>query len=185
MGRSVGKTVGARLGKSILELGGNNALVVSDKADLDLALRAIAFGALGTAGQRCTTTRRVIAHDSIYDELKGKLQRVWETASIGDPLEEGTLVGPLIDEAAVDNVVRALAIMKEQGGTILCGGERLEGCFMKPALAEVNADMPIVKDETFGPLLYLMRYSTLDEAIAIHNDVPQGLSSAIFTRDMM
>jgi len=185
MGRSVGETVGARLGKSILELGGNNALVVSDKADLDLALRAIAFGALGTAGQRCTTTRRVLAHDSVYDELKSKLQRVWESASIGDPLEEGTLVGPLIDEDAVDNVVRAVATVKEQGGTILCGGERLEGCFMKPALAEVTADMPIVKDETFGPLLYLMRYTTLDEAIAIHNDVPQGLSSAIFTRDMM
>jgi len=185
MGRSVGETVAARLGKSILELGGNNAIVVSDKADLDLALRAIAFGALGTAGQRCTTTRRVIAHDSIYDELKGKLLRIWETASIGDPLAEGTLVGPLIDEQAVDNVVAAVATVKEQGGTILAGGERLEGCYLKPALAEVAADTPIVKDETFGPLLYLIRYKTLDEAIAIHNDVPQGLSSAIFTRDMM
>ena len=185
MGRSVGETVGARLGKSILELGGNNAIVVTENADLDLALRAIAFGALGTAGQRCTTTRRVLAHDSIYDELKGKLQRIWETASIGDPLQEGTLVGPLIDEDAVDNVVRAVATVKEQGGTILCGGERLEGSFMKPALAEATTDMPIVKDETFGPLLYLIRYSTLDEAIRIHNDVPQGLSSAIFTRDMM
>jgi len=185
MGRSVGETVGARLGKSILELGGNNAIVVTENADLDLALRAIAFGALGTAGQRCTTTRRVLAHDSIYDELKRKLQRIWETASIGDPLKDGTLVGPLIDEDAVDNVVRAVATVKEQGGTILCGGERLEGSFMKPALAEATADMPIVKDETFGPLLYLIRYSTLDEAIRIHNDVPQGLSSAIFTRDMM
>jgi len=185
MGRAVGETVGARLGKSILELGGNNAIVVTPNADLDLALRAIAFGALGTAGQRCTTTRRVIAHDSIYDELKDKLRRVWETARIGDPLAEGNLVGPLIDEGSVDNVVAAVATVQEQGGTILCGGERLEGCYMKPALAEVAADLPIVKDETFGPLLYLMRYWTLDEAIAIHNDVPQGLSSAIFTRDMM
>ena len=184
MGRSVGETVGARLGKSLLELGGNNAMVVTENADLDMALRAIAFGALGTAGQRCTTTRRVLIQESVYDELKSKLVPVWESARIGDPLLEKTLVGPLIDEASVENVQRSIATVREQGGTILCGGEKLEGCYMKPALAEVTADMPIVKDETFGPLLYLIRFTTLDDAIAMHNDVPQGLSSAIFTRDM-
>jgi len=184
MGRSVGETVGARLGKSLLELGGNNAMVVTENADLDMALRAIAFGALGTAGQRCTTTRRVLIQEGVYDELKSKLVPVWESARIGDPLLEETLVGPLIDEASVENVQRSLATVREQGGMILCGGERLEGCYMKPALAEVTADMPIVKHETFGPLLYLIRFGTLDEAIAMHNDVPQGLSSAIFTRDM-
>ncbi|MHC4937377.1 MAG: L-piperidine-6-carboxylate dehydrogenase [Planctomycetota bacterium] len=184
MGKRVSEVVGARLGKSILELGGNNAIIVTANADLDLALRAIAFGALGTAGQRCTTTRRVIAHADIYDELKDKLVKVWQSARIGDPLDESTLVGPLIDEPSVDNVVAALARVKEQGGVVLCGGEKKEGCYMTPALAEATNDMPIVKEETFGPLMYLIRYETLDEAIAMHNDVPQGLSSAIFTKDM-
>ncbi|MEM8885583.1 MAG: aldehyde dehydrogenase family protein [Planctomycetota bacterium] len=184
MGKRVGEVVSARLGKSILELGGNNAIIVSEHADLDLALRAIAFGALGTAGQRCTTTRRVLAHASIYDELKKKLVKVWQSATIGDPLDESTLVGPLIDEGSVDHVVAAVAKVREQGGTILCGGEKRDGCFMTPALAEVPHDLPMVQEETFGPLMYLMRYETLDDAIAMHNDVPQGLSSAIFTRDM-
>ena len=173
MGKRVGEVVGARLGKSILELGGNNAIIVSGKADLELATRAIAFGALGTAGQRCTTTRRVIAHASVYDELKKRLVKIWESATIGDPLDGKTLVGPLIDEESVDNVVRAVSTVREQGGTILCGGEKQEGCFMKPALAEATHDMPIVKEETFGPLMYLLRYETLDEAIAMQNDVPR------------
>jgi aldehyde dehydrogenase (NAD+) len=184
MGKRVGEVVGKRLGKSILELGGNNAIIVTGHADLDLALRAIAFGALGTAGQRCTTTRRVIAHESVYDDLKEKLVKVWKSATIGDPLGEGTLVGPLIDEPSVDAVVAAVAKVREQGGTILCGGEKRKGCYMTPAIAEVDAKLPIVQHETFGPLMYLIRYATLDEAIAIHNDVPQGLSSAIFTTDM-
>ncbi|MHC4548312.1 MAG: L-piperidine-6-carboxylate dehydrogenase [Planctomycetota bacterium] len=185
MGKRVGQAVAARLGKTILELGGNNAVVVTPHADLDLALRAIAFGALGTAGQRCTTTRRVIAHRDIYDELKGRLVKVYETARIGDPLEEETLVGPLIDAEAVDHVVAAIATVQAQGGTLLCGGEKLEGCYLRPAIAEVPPEAPIVQEETFGPLLYLMRYDTLDEAIRMHNDVPQGLSSAIFTRDVL
>ncbi len=193
MGRRVSQVVGARLGRSLLELGGNNALVVTPNADLDLALRAIAFGALGTAGQRCTSTRRVFAHASIYDDLKARLLKVYAQAEarIGDPLDEGTLVGPLIDREAVDNVLAAIETVKEQGGTILCGGERPEGaayasgCYINPAIAEIAPDAPIVHEETFGPLLYLLRYETLDDAIAHHNAVPQGLSSAIFTRDMI
>jgi aldehyde dehydrogenase (NAD+) len=185
MGKRVGEVVAARLGRTILELGGNNGVVVSDRAELDLALRAIAFGALGTAGQRCTTTRRVLAHAGIYDDLKSRLIKVYETARIGDPLDPETLVGPLIDEQAVDMVMAAIETVKAQGGTLLCGGERLGGCYMKPALAEIPADAPIVQEETFGPLLYLIRYETLEEAIRLHNDVPQGLSSAIFTKDLL
>jgi aldehyde dehydrogenase (NAD+) len=185
MGRRVGQVVAERLGRSLLELGGNNAVIVTANADLDLALRAIAFGALGTAGQRCTTTRRVIAHEKVYDELKRRLVKAYEQARIGDPMDERTLVGPLIDEGAVEDVQKAIGTVKRQGGTILHGGERMKGCFMRPAIAEVPATLPIVKDETFGPLLYLMKYRTLDEAIRIQNDVPQGLSSAIFTRDVI
>jgi len=185
MGRRVGEVVAARLGKSLLELGGNNAIIVSEHANLDLALRAIAFGALGTAGQRCTTTRRVIAHESVYTELREKLVKVWQSATIGDPLEEATLVGPLIDPEAVANVQRSIATLQEQGGKLLCGGESLGGCYMKPALAEIGPDAPIVQEETFGPLLYLMKYSDdIDEAIRIQNDVPQGLSSALFTENL-
>jgi aldehyde dehydrogenase (NAD+) len=185
MGRRVGQVVAGRLGRSLLELGGNNAVIVTANADLDLAVRAIAFGALGTAGQRCTTTRRVIAHEEVYEELKRRLLKVYAQAPIGDPLDEKTLVGPLIDEAAVDNVLKAIETVKQQGGKILCGGERIRGCYLRPALAEVPPGLPILKEETFGPLLYLMKYKTLDEAIRIQNDVPQGLSSAIFTRDLL
>ncbi len=185
MGRRVGQVVAARLGRSLLELGGNNAVIVTANADLDLALRAIAFGALGTAGQRCTTTRRVIAHERIFDDLKGRLVKVYGQAPIGDPLDGKTLVGPLIDEQAVENVMKAIETVKEEGGKILCGGERMKGSYMKPAIAEVPKGLPLLKEETFGPLLYLIKYRTLDEAIRIQNDVPQGLSSAIFTRDMI
>ena len=184
MGRRVGEVVAKRLGRTILELGGNNAIIVTPNADLEMALRAIAFGALGTAGQRCTTTRRVIAHSSIYDDLRDRLVKVYGSVRIGHPLQEATLVGPLIDEDAVSQVVAAQERVRTEGGKILCGGARLEGCYIEPALAEVPADSAIAKEETFGPLLYLMRYETLEEAIAIHNDVPQGLSSAIFTNDM-
>jgi len=185
MGRRVGQVVAERLGRSLLELGGNNAVIVTANADLDLALRAIAFGALGTAGQRCTTTRRVIAHEKVYDDLKRRLVKAYAGATVGDPMDERTLVGPLIDEGAVEDVQKAIGTVKEQGGTILHGGERMKGCYMRPAIAEVPATLPIVKEETFGPLLYLMKYKTLDEAIRIQNDVPQGLSSAIFTRDVI
>jgi len=184
MGKRVGQVVAARLGKSILELGGNNAVVVTENADLDLALRAIAFGALGTAGQRCTSTRRVFLQSSIYDDVKHRLVKVYETASIGDPLDDATLVGPLIDEDAVANVQRSLQAVREQGGNVLCGGEPLGGCFIRPAIAEIAADADIVSEETFGPLLYLIRFENLDEVIAMHNAVPQGLSSAIFTNDL-
>ncbi|MGQ0613761.1 MAG: L-piperidine-6-carboxylate dehydrogenase [Planctomycetaceae bacterium] len=191
MGKSVGAAVAQRLGRSLLELGGNNGVLVTPNADLELAVRAIAFGALGTAGQRCTSTRRVIAHASLYDALKARLLAVYGQARIGDPLEEGTLVGPLIDKGSVATFLRAVATVREQGGTILCGGELLQGkahasgCYVRPAIAEVDATMPIVQEETFGPLLYLMRYDHLEEAIAMHNAVPQGLSSAIFTRDVL
>jgi len=190
MGKRVGGVVASRLGRSLLELGGNNALIVSEKANLDLALRAIAFGALGTAGQRCTSTRRVFAHVRVFDALRDRLVKVWETARIGDPLDPETLVGPLIDPQAVDAVREAIELVKEQGGRVLHGGEVLDGagfesgCYMRPALAEVPASLPIVKEETFGPLLYLMRYESTDEVIRLHNDVPQGLSSAMFTDDL-
>ncbi len=185
MGKRVGAVVAGRLGRTILELGGNNAVIVSPEADLDLAVRAIAFGSLGTAGQRCTSTRRVLAHDSIYDELKKRLVSVYEQAPIGDPLDDKTLVGPLIDNEAVQSVQAALKNATKQGGTIAYGGEPLHGCYMKPALVEIGHDAEIVKEETFGPVLYLMRYHSLDDALQHHNDVPQGLSSAIFTRDLL
>ncbi len=185
MGKRVGAVVAGRLGRTILELGGNKAIIVSPEADLDLAVRAIAFGSLGTAGQRCTSTRRVLAHDSIYDELKKRLVSVYEQAPIGDPLDPKTLVGPLIDKEAVQSVQAALKTATEQGGTIAYGGEPLDGSYMKPALVEIGHDAEIVKEETFGPVLYLMRYDSFDDVLRHHNDVPQGLSSAIFTRDLL
>ncbi len=190
MGFDVGKTVSARLGRSLLELGGNNALIVSKSADLEMAARAIFFGAVGTAGQRCTSTRRVIAHESIAEKLREQLLSAYKSVQIGNPLERKTLMGPLIDLPSVENVQNSIAKVKSEGGEILYGGEKLEGaeyeggCYMTPCLATVRPDFEIVKDETFGPLLYLMTYGDFEEAIAIHNDVPQGLSSAIFTNDM-
>ena len=190
MGFDVGKTVSARLGKSLLELGGNNALVVSQTADIDMAARAIFFGAVGTAGQRCTSTRRVIAHESMADKLREQLLSAYKTVRIGNPLDRNTLMGPLIDPPSVENVQKSIAKVKSEGGEILYGGEKLDGpeyaggCYMTPCLATAKPDFQIVKDETFGPLLYLMTYREFDEAVAMHNDVPQGLSSAIFTNDM-
>jgi aldehyde dehydrogenase (NAD+) len=191
MGYRVGRTVGERLGRTILELGGNNAIVVTENADLDMAVRAILFGAVGTAGQRCTSTRRIICHEKVFDTLRSRLLKAYEQVKIGDPLADGTLMGPLIDIGAVDDMMRAIAQVKEQGGTILCGGEKLSGekypggCYVTPCIAEVKNDYPIVQDETFAPLLYLIRYKDLDEAIALHNGVPQGLSSAIFTTNLL
>ena len=187
-GRHVGKLVQERFGKAILELGGNNAVIVSDQADLDIALQAVYFGAIGTSGQRCTSTRRVIAHEGVYDAFVARLRGLYDRTRIGDPLEDDTLMGPLVDKAAVDTYLEAIETVKRQGGRILCGGERLSrpgGCYVTPCLAEVPPDLPMVQEETFAPLLYLMKYRTLEEALALQNGVPQGLSSAIITNDLV
>jgi aldehyde dehydrogenase (NAD+) len=190
MGRHVATTVGSRLGKTLLELGGNNAVIVTPGANLDLAVRAIVFGAVGTAGQRCTTTRRVIAHNDILIPLKEALIRAYRQVPVGDPLVEGTLMGPLIDQAAVTTMQAALTKIKMQGGRILYGGEILSGglfdagTYVTPCICEVSRDCTLVREETFAPILYLIPYHQLDEAIAIQNEVPQGLSSAIFTQDL-
>ena len=190
MGRHVARTVAGRLGRSLLELGGNNAIIVTPSADLDLAVRAIVFGAVGTAGQRCTTTRRLIVHESVYDELASRLANIYKQIIIGDPLKEKTLMGPLIDRKAVSDMQAALKQLEEQGGKRLYGGEILSGgiyeagTYVTPCICEADVDMPIVKEETFAPILYLIKYSTLEDSIAYHNNVPQGLSSAIFTNDI-
>ncbi len=189
MGRTVGPKVAARFGRCLLELGGNNALIVSDKADLDLAVRAIAFGAWGTAGQRCTTTRRVIAHKAVHDQLVARLEKVRVQLKIGHPLQDGTLVGPLVDKLAFDGMQAALTQAKAQGGRV-AGGERAlaaehpEAYYATPALVIMPAQTEVVCHETFAPILYVLKYETLDEAIALQNGVPQGLSSAIFTTDI-
>jgi len=189
MGRAVGPRVAQRFGRCLLELGGNNAIIVAPTADLDLATRGILFGAYGTAGQRCTTTRRVIAHSSIHDELVARLERARKQLRIGDPLENGTLVGPLIDKAAFDAMQKALAAAREQGATV-SGGERAlesqwpDAWYATPALVQVKEQAGVVLHETFAPILYVMRYETVDEAIALQNAVPQGLSSSIFTNDV-
>ncbi|MFC2085838.1 aldehyde dehydrogenase family protein [Bacteroidota bacterium] len=190
MGKAVGEMVARRLGRSILELGGNNAIIVTENANLKLALPAIIFGAVGTAGQRCTSTRRLIVHDSIYETTKDKLIAAYQSLDgrIGHPLHEGTLVGPLIDQESVDQMQHALRAAVEQGGTVLHGGEQLgdeepysSGSYVIPAIVEIDGSAAIVRHETFAPILYLHRYLTFEEAVRIHNDVPQGLSSAIFT----
>jgi aldehyde dehydrogenase (NAD+) len=189
MGREVGPRVASRFGRSLLELGGNNAMIVAPSADLDLARRAIVFSAVGTAGQRCTTLRRLIAHRSIHDELVESLAKAYASVPIGDPLEEGTLMGPLIDGAAFGHMESALGAARQQGGTVH-GGERAladrwpEAYYVEPALVEMPAQTAIVREETFAPILYVMPYDDLDEAIAIQNAVPQGLSSSIFTTDV-
>jgi aldehyde dehydrogenase (NAD+) len=192
MGRSVGPKVAARLGRSLLELGGNNAIVVSDKADLDVALPAILFGAVGTCGQRCTTTRRVITQRRIYDTLLERLQTAYASIAaqkIGNPLDAATLVGPLIDQAAFDAMQSALQTARQQGGTVFFGDRRLattypHAYYVAPALVQLPSQVEMVRTETFAPILYVIPYTTLEEAIAIHNEVPQGLSSAIFTSDL-
>jgi len=183
VGRQVGVRVAQRLGKSLLELGGNNAIIVDESANLDLAVPAIVFGAVGTAGQRCTTTRRVLVHRSRAAELERRLIAAYGQVRIGDPLEPGTLMGPLIDGAAVQSYQGAIAAAQAQGGTLLFGGRALPvpGYFVEPAMVRACASMPIVGTETFAPILYLLSYDNLDEAIAVHNSVPYGLSSAVFT----
>ncbi len=190
-GKKAGRLIGERLGKSILELGGNNAIIITPKANPELALRAVIFGAVGTCGQRCTSTRRIILHESLFDEFSQKLVNAYRSLKIGHPLDPSTHVGPLIDCGAKKSYLEALARVKAEGGKILCGGEELtgeafsSGCYVVPAIAEVENHYAIVQEETFAPLLYLIRYKTLDEAIALHNAVPQGLSSAIFTTDLL
>ena len=183
MGRHVGAVVASRLGRSLLELGGNNAVIVNKDADLDLALRGVAFGACGTAGQRCTTTRRLFLHEDIAESFTARLKAAFETLPIGDPLDAGTLVGPLIDADAVATYERAVQTIQDQGGEVLCGGKKVdrEGFFVRPPLVKAPMDLPIAKEETFAPILYVFTYKDLGEAIAAQNDVDQGLSSAIFT----
>jgi aldehyde dehydrogenase (NAD+) len=187
-GRHVAQVVAGRLGKTILELGGNNAIIVTPDANLDLAVRAIVFGAVGTAGQRCTTTRRLIVHNSIANELAGRLVQAYRSVSIGDPLAPGALMGPLITVQAVEKMMAALETAKAQGGVILTGGRRLPEIgaqFVEPVIVKMPAQTPLVCEETFAPILYLLEYESVDEALALHNGVPQGLSSAIFTTNMI
>jgi len=190
MGKYVAKIVGDRLGKTLLELGGNNAIIVSNKADLNIALRAAVFGAVGTAGQRCTSTRRLIVHKDIFEEFKNKLVNAYGQIKIGNPLDKENHMGPLIDRGAVKMYLDAIEkINKEGGKEVVVGGELSgnqyqSGCYVKPAIYEVKNEFSIVQDETFAPILYLIKYSTLDEAIRIQNDVPQGLSSSIMTKDL-
>ena len=190
MGRIVAQKVAARLGRYLLELGGNNAIIVTPSADLDVTLVGSVFGAVGTCGQRCTSTRRMIIHESVYDELKTKLVHAYGQLRIGDPLDQNNHVGPLIDKDAVAAYEASIDAAKEQGANVLVEGGVLSGagyesgCYVKPCVIEVEEQLPIVKHETFAPILYLMKYSTLDEAVAMQNDVPQGLSSAIMTTNL-
>jgi aldehyde dehydrogenase (NAD+) len=186
MGRKVAVAVGNKLGRSLLELGGNNAVILTESADLDLALRAVLFAAIGTAGQRCTTLRRLIIHESIAETFLARLAKAYGSVKIGNPAEDGVLMGPLINERAVTKMLKAIEAIKTQGGEIVCGGRRLDraGYFVEPTLVRARRDMPIVREETFAPILYVLAYSTLAEAIELHNGVDQGLSSAIFTDRM-
>lgn len=190
MGKAVARTVGERLGRPLLELGGNNAIIITDKADLDIAIRGALFGAVGTAGQRCTTTRRLIVHDSVYEEVKSRLVNAYEKLSIGNPLDPSNHVGPLIDRKAVKMYQDALRQVVREGGQVIVKGGVLKGkgyesgCYVKPAIAEVENGYDIVQQETFAPILYLIRYKSLEEAIAMQNGVKQGLSSSIMTTSM-
>jgi aldehyde dehydrogenase (NAD+) len=184
MGRRVGAVVAQRLGRTLLELGGNNAIIVAPSADLKLAVRGILFGAVGTAGQRCTTTRRLIVHASVKAKLLRALKSAYAQVKTGNPLDLRTLMGPLIDAAAVQAMQAAVAAARAQGGRVVCGGTRRRGNYVTPCIIEVRNNLPVVQQETFAPILYVMTYRTLDEAVATQNGVPQGLSSAIFTNDM-
>ena len=189
MGRAVGPRLAQRFARSLLELGGNNAAIVAPTADLDLTLRGVAFAAMGTAGQRCTTLRRLFVHDSIYETLVPRLVKAYQSVTIGSPLEAGKLVGPLIDKAAYDTMQKSLEAAKAAGGKVT-GGERLEQAgapdayYVRPAIVEMPAQTGPVREETFAPILYVMKYSDFEDALRLHNDVPQGLSSSIFTNDM-
>ena len=189
MGRAVNERVAKRFGKVLLELGGNNATIVCPSANLDLALRGIAFAAMGTVGQRCTTLRRAFIHEDVYDELVPKLRSAYQSASIGSPLNPDTLIGPLIDEAAYDGMEKALESAAADGGDVTGGGRALEGeypdaYYVHPALVEMPEQTGMVYEETFAPILYVMKYRDFDDVLELHNEVKQGLSSSIFTTDM-
>jgi len=184
MGREVGKTVASRLGKTILELGGNNAIIITKDADMEMAVRATVFGAVGTAGQRCTSTRRIIVQQDVYGQIKDRLISIYDNITIGNPLDKKTLVGPLIDRIAVENMQKALKQIEKEGGKVIYGGEVLEnteGHYVRPAIAEVENHYDIVQEETFAPILYMIKYKDLNEAIGYQNGVRQGLSSAMFS----
>ena len=190
MGRAIAPVVASRFGRLILELGGNNGAIVAPSADLELAVRAIAFSAVGTAGQRCTSLRRLVVHRSVRDELLDRLAKAFASVPIGDPLRAGTLVGPLIDGPAFDRVADAITTAAADGGEHIVGGDRVlaadapDAFYVSPAIVAMEAQTELVRTETFGPLLYVLGYDDLDEAIAMHNDVPQGLASSIFTNDL-
>ena len=190
VGRIVGKNVAERFGKSILELGGNNAIIITENADLDMSIIGAVFGAVGTAGQRCTSTRRLIIHESVYDEVKNRLVKAYGQLKIGNPLDENNHVGPLIDEDAVNQYLNSIEKCKAEGGEfvveggVLDGAQYESGCYVKPCIAEVENSFEIVQHETFAPILYIMKYKNLEEAIETQNDVPQGLSSAIMTQNL-
>ncbi|MDN5578756.1 MAG: aldehyde dehydrogenase family protein [Chryseobacterium sp.] len=190
VGRIVGKNVAERFGKSILELGGNNAIIITENADLDMSIIGAVFGAVGTAGQRCTSTRRLIIHESVYDEVKNRLVKAYRQLKIGNPLDENNHVGPLIDQDAVNQYLNSIEKCKAEGGKfvveggVLDGAQYESGCYVKPCIAEVENSFEIVQHETFAPILYIMKYKNLEEAIEMQNDVPQGLSSAIMTQNL-
>jgi aldehyde dehydrogenase (NAD+) len=190
MGKELNKEVAGRLGKTILELGGNNAIIITEHADLDMSLIGAVFGAVGTAGQRCTSTRRLIIHEKIYDQFVEKLVKAYQQIKIGDPLDSNNHMGPLIDKDAVKMYLQSIEACKNEGGKFIVEGGVLEGdqytsgCYVKPCIAEAKPQFKIVQHETFAPILYLLKYKTIEEAIAIQNDVPQGLSSAIMTLNM-
>ncbi len=190
VGKRVGRIVGERLGRSLLELGGNNAIIITPEADFEMAQLAVLFGSVGTCGQRCTSTRRLIIHESVYDTFKNNLIKAYGQIRIGNPLDPKTLVGPLIDKNAVNDFTNAIAAVKNEGGAIAFGGEVLSGegyesgCYVNPCIAEVENHYAIVQHETFAPILYLIKYKTIEEAIKYQNDVPQGLSSSIFSNNM-
>ena len=185
VGRHVAEVIASRLGRAILELGGNNGIVVMNDANPDLVLRAVLFGAVGTAGQRCTTTRRLFLQSGIARRITDALVAAYGQVRIGDPLEESTIMGPLVNARAVDDMMEGLKRIREQGGEILFGGEPIHGCYVQPTLVRARPDMPILKEEIFAPILYLVEFERLDDAIHWHNDVPQGLSSAMFTTNLI
>jgi aldehyde dehydrogenase (NAD+) len=189
MGVRIAEVVARRLGSTILELGGNNAIIVTEGANLDLVIPAVLFGAVGTAGQRCTTTRRLLLHRPIAEEVTRRLVQAYGQLRIGDPLDPQTLMGPMVNRAGVEEMLAALEIIEQQGGEVLCGGGELTGmpsdCYVQPTIVRATAEMPIVQTETFAPILYVIDGETVDELITMQNDVPQGLSSAMFTRDLL
>jgi aldehyde dehydrogenase (NAD+) len=187
MGRRIGAVVGGRLARSILELGGNNAIIVEPDANMEMAIRGVAFGAVGTAGQRCTSTRRLFLHKSIAGEFIEKLVKAYQSIQAGDPLDESTLLGPLIDEGAIDDMMASLKQATSEGGEILTGGKRIDrpGFFVQPTIVKAHPDMKIVREETFAPILYVFEYETFEQALALQNGVRQGLSSAVFTSNLL